>query len=73
MQCSFELSLFCVRDYRVTLVRSSANARKSLLHKQANPLKIWSFAFIEQHNVRNDNATTMIKVCLLYCKHQYDT
>ena len=48
MQWSFELSLFCVRDYRVTLVRCSVNARKSLLHKQVNLLKIWSFAFIEQ-------------------------
>ena len=48
MQWSFELSLFCVRDYRVTLVRCSVNARKSLLHKQANPFKMRSFAFIEQ-------------------------
>ena len=48
MQWSFELSLFCVRDYRVTLVRCSVNARKSLRDKSANPLKIWSFAFIEQ-------------------------
>ena len=44
----FELSLFCVRDNRVTLVRCSVNARKSLCDKSANPLKIWSFAFIEQ-------------------------
>ena len=47
--CNGLLNFLCfVLEIRVTLVRCSVNARKSLLHRQANLLKIWSFAFIEQ-------------------------
>ena len=43
--CNGLLNFLC---FVLEMIRCSVNARKSLLHNPGNPLKIWSFAFIEQ-------------------------